>query len=139
MPTVTFDSFANVIDGKLVSTPETRHGINPATKENLFPVPVSTRGTVDTAVAAAKRASAAWSAIPWSERQQCLIRLADAIEAQTEDFAKMLTLEQGKPVCYFLPFTPSLLLKDWLQAVGCQRRGRTMCEASQRRRRNAPG
>ena len=98
MGSVAFDTFANVIDGKLVSTTSTRHGINPATLEPLPPVPVSTRDNVRDAVAAAKRAAPAWAATPLNDRQQRVVQLADALASRAADFAKMLTLEQGKPV-----------------------------------------
>lgn len=99
MAPVTFDKFYNVIDGKLVSTTNTRHGINPARIEELPPVPVSTKQDVDAVVDAAKRAAPAWAATPIEERKRLLVQLADALSSQQDEFAKMLTLEQGKPVC----------------------------------------
>ncbi|POR35378.1 Uncharacterized protein TPAR_04436 [Tolypocladium paradoxum] len=98
MGLVVFDTFANVVDGKLVSTASTRHGINPATLEPLPPVPVSTRETVHDAVAAAKLAASGWAETPLNERQQRVVQFADALASQAGDFAKMLTLEQGKPL-----------------------------------------
>lgn len=98
MSLVTFDTFANVIDGKLVSTTRTRHGINPATLEPLPPVPVSTRETVHDAVAAARRAAAAWARTPLQGRQERVVQFADALASHAAGFARMLTLEQGKPV-----------------------------------------
>lgn len=93
-----FGEYYNTIDGKLSSTQETRHGINPATGKPNPEVPVSTPQDVDAAIAAAKKAFKTWSKVPYAERQQALFKFADAIEANAEDFAKMLTQEQGKPV-----------------------------------------
>lgn len=100
MSRATFDTFYNVIDGRLVSTASTRHGINPARLEKLAPVPVSTEQDVQAAVDAAKRAGPAWAATPLQDRRRQVERLADAIESQRDELANMLTLEQGKPVCF---------------------------------------
>lgn len=95
---VDFDTFSNVINGKLVSTPETRHGINPATKKPLPAVPVATKRDVDTAVEAGKEAFKTWSRTPIEERREAILKFAEAYKAQIDDFGKMLTTEQGKPV-----------------------------------------
>lgn len=90
--------FYNTINGKLVPTKETRHGINPATGTPNPEVPVSTPQDVDDAVAAAQEAFKTWSQTPYSKRKEALLALADAIEKYTDDFTKLLTQEQGKPV-----------------------------------------
>ncbi|KAK0759423.1 hypothetical protein N5P37_007611 [Trichoderma harzianum] len=100
MAPLDFESFYNVIDGKLEATAETRHGINPATLEQLPPVPVSTRNDVNRAVEAAQRAAAAWAATPIEERKQKVIQYADAVDALANEFGKMMTLEQGKPLSH---------------------------------------
>ena len=53
---------------------------------------------VDAAMEAAAKAFKTWSKVPYAERQQALNKFADAIDAHAEDFAKLLTQEQGKPV-----------------------------------------
>ncbi|KAK2591431.1 hypothetical protein QQS21_010871 [Conoideocrella luteorostrata] len=98
MSRVAFDTFQNVIDGKLVSTTNTRHGINPARLEELPSVPVSSQDDVQAAVNAARRAATSWATVPLQERQQRVVQLADALVSQKEEFANMLTLEQGKPL-----------------------------------------
>lgn len=96
-----FGDYYNTIDGKLSSTQQTRHGINPATGKPNPEVPVATKEDVDAAVAAAKKAFKTWSKVPYEERQQALNKFADALEKHSEDFAKLLTQEQGKPVRTF--------------------------------------
>jgi len=93
-----FGEYYNTIDGKLSSTQETRHGINPATGKPNAEVPVATEQDVDAAVDAAKKAFKTWSKTPYAERQKALNNFADAIEKHGADFAKLLTQEQGKPV-----------------------------------------
>jgi len=95
-----FGEYYNTIDGKLSSTQQTRHGINPATGKPNAEVPLSTPQDVDAAVDAAKRAAETWSQVPYAERQQALIKFAGAIEAHAADFAKLLTQEQGKPLMF---------------------------------------
>jgi acyl-CoA reductase-like NAD-dependent aldehyde dehydrogenase len=97
-PSLSFKSFKNSINGELVDTDIHRTGINPATRENLANVPVSTEQDLDRAVEAAKAAFPAWSNKPYEERKAALLRYADAIEAHAEQFADLLTSEQGKPV-----------------------------------------
>lgn len=94
-----FGEYFNTIDGKLSSTKQTRHSINPATGKPNPEVPCATQEDLDAAVEAATRAADKWAAVPYKERQAALNKFADALEAHTDDFAKLLTQEQGKPVC----------------------------------------
>lgn len=94
-----WSDYYNVIDGSLKSTHEVRHGINPATGEHLPPVPVSTFADVEDAVEAAQRAFRNWSRTSWVQRAEAVGNFADALEHHALDFAKLLTVEQGKPVC----------------------------------------
>jgi len=93
-----FNGFYNTINGKLTTTEKTRHGINPATGKPNPEVPVSTPQDVDDAVAAAKEAFKSWSKTSWAERKKAVLAYANAIEKYTQDFGKLLTQEQGKPV-----------------------------------------
>lgn len=93
-----FSTFSNVINGKLTSAKETRHGINPATEEPLPEVPVATPADVDAAIDAAKEAFKSWSRVSWSEREKSCLDFAEALGRYKQQFAKLLTREQGKPV-----------------------------------------
>ncbi|KAL2850775.1 Aldehyde/histidinol dehydrogenase [Aspergillus pseudodeflectus] len=95
-----FEDFQNIINGKKSSTAETRHGINPATAKPNPEVPVSTQTDVDDAVAAAQEAFKTWSEVPLAERANALRAFADGLEPYAEDFAKLLTQEQGKPLSF---------------------------------------
>jgi len=92
-----FTDFKNTITGKLTTTKETRHGINPATGKPNPEVPVATQHDVDDAIAAGQAAFKGWAKVPWSERAKAINAFADEIEKHTADFAKLLTMEQGKP------------------------------------------
>ncbi|KAL2432529.1 Aldehyde dehydrogenase LUC3 [Exophiala dermatitidis] len=93
-----FNGFYNTINGKLTSTKETRHSINPANGKPNAEVPVSTQKDVDDAVAAAKEAFKSWSKTPFEERKKAVLAFADALEKYENDFGKLLTQEQGKPL-----------------------------------------
>ncbi|KAK7423224.1 hypothetical protein QQZ08_009120 [Neonectria magnoliae] len=100
MEPLNFLRFQNVIDGKLVDSEKIRHGINPATLEALPPVPLSTPKDVDAAVAAAKQAAQGWADTPLEDRQQAVSRFADTLLEHIDGFARMLVLEQGKPLAF---------------------------------------
>lgn len=95
---VAFNSFFNIIGGERESGSSTFQAANPSTLAANPPAPLSSKDDVDRAIAAAKAALSVWAATPVAERQQAVIRLADALAAQTDDFATMLVKEQGKPV-----------------------------------------
>src|SRR5262249_49514018 len=56
------------------------------------------RGQLEQAVAAAKAAFPSWAATPLRVRGGLLVKLADALEVEQSEFARLLTQEQGKPL-----------------------------------------
>ncbi len=71
---------------------------NPATGEVLGTVPHMGGIEAGLAVAAAERALPAWRARPAKERSLILRRWFDLIMVHQEDLARLMTLEQGKPL-----------------------------------------
>lgn len=71
---------------------------NPATGAQLGTVPAC--GTAETAraIAAAARAWPAWRAMTALQRADIMLRWRDLIMQNQEDLAKLMTLEQGKPL-----------------------------------------
>ena len=90
--------FKLLIDGKLVSGATRLDVVNPATEGVLAKAPRADRAQLEEAIAAAKAAFAGWSAKPIRARGALLAKLADALEARQDEFARLLTLEQGKPL-----------------------------------------
>src|SRR6201991_2013393 len=90
--------FKLLINGKFVSGAARLDVINPATEDVLAEAPRADRVQLDEAVAAAKAAFPVWSAKPILERGALLGKLADALEARQDEFARLSTLEQGKPL-----------------------------------------
>jgi acyl-CoA reductase-like NAD-dependent aldehyde dehydrogenase len=70
--------------------------INPATEEIVGRAPDATRAQLDAAVAAARKASAAWKAIPIAERQAKVAAMGGVIAANVDELKRLLTAEQGK-------------------------------------------
>jgi len=71
--------------------------INPATGAALCNVPEASPEQVSRAVAAAERAFASWSQTTPGERSGLLLALASAIEEHAETFARLESLNCGKP------------------------------------------
>jgi acyl-CoA reductase-like NAD-dependent aldehyde dehydrogenase len=86
------------IGGKLVGAKETFDVINPATGQVFAQAPNATAEQLNEAVAAANTAFKSWSVLSYDERQAYLERFADALEEHRDDFVRLLTLEQGKPL-----------------------------------------
>jgi acyl-CoA reductase-like NAD-dependent aldehyde dehydrogenase len=87
-----------LIDGALVDGASEMDVINPASEEVLAKCPRASRGQLDQAVAAAQKAFPAWRDTPIAERKAKLLAIADAIQANAADLARLLTQEQGKPI-----------------------------------------
>jgi len=87
-----------LIGGNLVDGDSTMDVINPATEAVLSKAPRASEAQLNEAVAAAKSAFPAWAATSLDERRKVITAIADAIEANYEDFARLLTQEQGKPL-----------------------------------------
>ena len=91
-------TYANISNGRPVTSATTFESRNPATGETLGLVPHSTREQVDAAVAAAKAAQPAWAAKPDAERKALMGKVAEIIKANSEYLASWVTREQGKPL-----------------------------------------
>ncbi|PPS44214.1 aminobutyraldehyde dehydrogenase [Chroococcidiopsis sp. TS-821] len=72
--------------------------INPATEDGIAEVPQADYTDVDNAVKAAKSAFTSWSQLSPGERSTLIYKLADALEAKTDQLAQMESLSAGKPM-----------------------------------------
>jgi len=96
---VTVRTLQNFVGGEWVaSTGDSVHEIvSPVTGETIAEVPDASVEDVDRAVAAAREAQPGWAALsPW-ERAKICHAIADLIDERREEFARELSLEQGKP------------------------------------------
>ncbi|MGQ0656583.1 MAG: gamma-aminobutyraldehyde dehydrogenase [Chromatiales bacterium] len=87
-----------LVDGKMVKGAGADYEVlNPARGDVLVKVPQASGAQIDQAVAAAARAFLTWSRTTPQERSLMLLKLADAIEAQGEAFARLESQNCGKP------------------------------------------
>jgi aminobutyraldehyde dehydrogenase len=87
-----------LIGSKFVHGTEARELIlNPKTEETIIELPEASPDQVSWAVDAASRAFKTWSRTTPAERSALILKLADRIEAESEDFASLEALNCGKP------------------------------------------
>jgi betaine-aldehyde dehydrogenase len=72
--------------------------VDPATGEVFASAPVSGKPDVDRAMEAASAAFETWRTTTPSERQQALLKFADAIEARTDELVAAESRNTGKPI-----------------------------------------
>ncbi|KAJ5114113.1 aldehyde dehydrogenase [Penicillium angulare] len=124
--------FRNTIAGHTPLGEHCRRAINPATGKPNEPVPVSTRDDVEMAMVAAKKASIMWGKTPFQDRRRTLLAFSEAIEKSREEFATLLTREQGKPI--HLARQEILTALSWLRAFAdCDLSDRVVKECERRK------
>ncbi|MEW6637417.1 MAG: aldehyde dehydrogenase family protein [Actinomycetota bacterium] len=72
--------------------------LNPATGEVIERLEQATAGDADEAVARARAAFPEWRAVEPSDRSRLLRRLADALDAERENLARLESENTGKPI-----------------------------------------
>jgi len=90
--------FHLLINGSLVEGDSQMPVLNPASEEVLAQCPRASLRQLNEAVAAAKAAFPPWAARPINERRAVVIAMAETIEANVDELARLLTSEQGKPL-----------------------------------------
>ncbi|HEX6639561.1 MAG TPA: aldehyde dehydrogenase [Thermoanaerobaculia bacterium] len=91
---------ANFIDGKFVApvSGEYFDDLHPASGKVLAEIPDSDARDVANAVDAAKRAFPSWSTTRAEDRSRILLKLADLIERDLDELARIESDDNGKPV-----------------------------------------
>src|SRR5215216_3258414 len=99
---VTVSQHKNFVGGAWVDAVEggTMEVLNPATCEVIAEVPRGTQADVDRAVEAAKKALPEWLETTPQERSEVLLKLAAAIDENTEELAELESQNVGKPLSY---------------------------------------
>ena len=92
------EAFNLIIDGQLRLGSMTMEVINPATGKLLADCPRAAAEQLNDAVAAAKRAFPAWANLTYAARRTMIHAIADALAARLEEFAHLLTSEEGMPL-----------------------------------------
>ena len=82
----------DALDGRTLAV------LNPHDNRTIAHVALAGAADVDRAVVAAQRAFPRWSRLAAGERGRLLLKLADAIEANSEELARLETLNTGHPI-----------------------------------------
>ena len=78
-PTVSFETYTNIINGGTRGAKSHYTGTDPSTKDPLWKLPVATKDDVNDAVAAALKAFPAWSRTSIEERSEKMAAFAEGI------------------------------------------------------------
>jgi len=89
-----------LVDGQAVEADDGRviDIENPANRQVIAQVPRGGDADVDRAVQAAARAFETWRLVPPRERGRLLVRIADAVEAETDSIARIVARETGNAI-----------------------------------------
>ncbi|MBA14756.1 MAG: aldehyde dehydrogenase [Sphingomonas sp.] len=90
--------FRLLIDGELRAGVSGFDVVNPATGRPFAQCPKADAAMLEQAVDAAARAFPGWAATPIEQRAAKIEALADALVERVDEFAALLTAEQGKPL-----------------------------------------
>lgn len=94
-----FDSdFTLTINGRAAAGAGSLPVLNPATEQTVADAPAASRAQLDEAVAAARQAFPGWRDTPLEERRAGVAAIAEVIMGNLEDFTRLFTLEQGRPL-----------------------------------------
>lgn len=105
--TISWDKFSNVVDGKTRSADKFHQGVDPATGQKLWDVPIATQQDVDDAVAAGLKAFQSWSQTTLDERRDYIRKYIELYKRYENEMTELLKKETGKPVsiaCLFCTY-----------------------------------
>ncbi|MFC5589942.1 methylmalonate-semialdehyde dehydrogenase [Sporosarcina soli] len=88
----------NYINGEWVESKTTQYEdvYNPATKEIIARVPLSIKEDIEYATEVAKEAFEKWSKVPVSRRARILFNYHQLLQANKDELARLITIENGK-------------------------------------------
>lgn len=94
------EQLANLIDGRMTAPERGAYieNVDPVIAVAYSRVPDSDAADVDHAVEAAKGAAANWSAMATADRSESLLALADLVERNLDELARMESIDTGKPI-----------------------------------------
>ncbi len=72
--------------------------LNPATEETIGTVAHATTADLDEALAASAKGFAAWKKVSAFDRSKLMRKAAELLRARADEIARLMTLEQGKPL-----------------------------------------
>lgn len=107
------------------SNGETMDVINPATDQVIGTIPRATQADLDRTLAAARKGFEVWRATSAYERYKLLRKAAELLRERVERIARLMTIEQGKPVAQARAETLAAAdIVDWFAEEGRRTYGR---------------
>lgn len=90
----------NYINGEWVESKTTQYEdvYNPATKEVIAQVPISTKEEIDYAVEVAAKTFEKWKDVPVQKRARILFNFQQLLQSNKEELARIITTENGKNI-----------------------------------------
>ncbi|KAI1609559.1 Aldehyde/histidinol dehydrogenase [Exophiala viscosa] len=114
LETISFDTFANIVNGQSRSSKTTYHGVDPTTKQPNWEAPVASAEDVEDAVAAVNKAFEQWKTTTWEFRSARMVRFKEIFEAYKSEMVDLLIKETGKPPAgATIEFDSCLAVFDW--------------------------
>ncbi|MBT2657343.1 CoA-acylating methylmalonate-semialdehyde dehydrogenase [Bacillus sp. ISL-18] len=95
---VTVETLKNYINGEWVESKTTQFEdiYDPAKKEIIAKVPLSTKEELDYAVEVAAKAFESWKKVPVTKRTKVLFKFQQLLEKNKQELARIITIENGK-------------------------------------------
>ncbi len=95
---VKVEKIKNYINGEWVESKTTQYEdvYNPATKEVIAQVPISTKEEVDYAVEVAAKTFEKWKDVPVQKRARILFNFQQLLQSNKNELARIITIENGK-------------------------------------------
>ncbi len=97
-PSNRYPDIQHFINGVWVNSTERRSVINPFDESIIGEIPCADTTNLDSAVSAAKSGFLVWKATPPAKRYQIMMTAIKLIRERIEEFATVMTLDQGKPI-----------------------------------------
>lgn len=97
---VKVEKLKNYINGEWVESKTTQYEdvYNPATKEVIAQVPISTKEEIDYAVEVAAKTFEKWKDVPVQKRARILFNFQQLLQSNKEELARIITIENGKNI-----------------------------------------
>ncbi|MDQ7030389.1 MAG: aldehyde dehydrogenase family protein [Ardenticatenia bacterium] len=94
--------------------------INPATEDVLGHVPLTDRSGLEAVLQGASETARLWGSLSLASRRIYLRRLRHVVIEEAEAIARLVAMEQGKPLpeAYATEILPVLALLKWLEREG---------------------
>ncbi|KAK5111185.1 hypothetical protein LTR85_012234 [Meristemomyces frigidus] len=95
--TISWDTFHNTVDGQPRGGKSKHQGVNPATGEKLWEVPIGNQQDVDDAVQAGQKAFVSWSQTSVEKRKEHIQKFCDHYMSYADEMTDLMCKETGKP------------------------------------------